>query len=126
MFLLQDKFSGIEYVQTFQELKLRWEQNQEYAQQARGGAGEDSGLATEDANEYSYFEKDSDGEEEAEGGKEAAEQERHKEFLRQSELLLSKRPREEEEGDLMSLAKKRPAKTNGKQAGITLSISRQS
>ena len=47
----QDKLSGIEYVQTFQELKLRWEQNQEYAQQARGGAGEDNGLATEDANQ---------------------------------------------------------------------------
>ena len=77
---------------------------------------------------YSYFEKDSDGEEEAEGGKDA-EQERQEEFVRQQErdLLLQKRPREEEEGDLMSLAKKRPAKTNGKAAGgITLSIGNRS
>jgi len=120
------KFTGIEYVQTFQELKLRWEQNEEYVQQGGGGGSDNNGVVTDDQNEYSYFEKDSDEENEpvSQEGNEANggdEDEKQRDFITQTDLMLPKRAREDDEVDLVRAKKRMPSKTrtNG---GITMSF----
>lgn len=144
----EEKFSRIDYVQTFQELRLRWEQNQEYQAQAGGGEGaEGNGQGATDESEYSYFEKDSDDESTAtatgpqpagaagaaaaseaespvpvEGG--AVDDEKQREFLKQTELLLQKRPREDEEDvDLVARARKRTGAAPSRPAGGAINIS---
>lgn len=99
----EDKFKHIQYVQTFQELKLRYEQNQEYFRERPGSRHRQALAAPMDgSSEYSYFERDSDEENDS-NRLTAEEEERRREFKLQTEMLMQKRPRlADDEADLVT------------------------
>ena len=114
-------FGEIDYVSTFQELKLRSEQNTEYmAGTGVGGGDEVEGGLQGDDSEYKYFNEDSDDEkqkkdtttEEEEGLTDAEEAD----FLRQTELYRMKR-KSEDDTDMLGLVGKRQNKGKAAAAG---------
>lgn len=97
----EDKFQGIEYVSTFQELKIRHEQNEEYLRNPRSARNRSRTIAPLDTSEYSYFERDSDEENEA---PQKMDQEKLSEYKLDLELLKQRRPERnaDDEADLVS------------------------
>lgn len=110
------EFGDIEYVSTFQELKIREEQNTEYVASTADGDDASALAAQGDDSEYKYFNEDSDEEPKEQDGGLTDEEEAK--FLRQTELFRMKRKNEEED-DMLDLVNKR-AKTKplaGKKGG---------
>lgn len=128
------KFDHVEYVQTFKDLHLRYEQNQEFGagENGDGGDGEETAQDGEYA-EYNYFNEDSDDEDKKNAaGLSASEQSA---FDKAHELIRQKRKLEQDDGDLLSNAKRKapvggvissgptpPSKTGG--GGISFDLSK--
>jgi len=95
------KFESVEYVQTFKDLHLKYEQNQELAS-GDGDPGSESPKEGEDVSEYNYFNEDSDDEDKKNSstGMSASEQAA---FDKQAELNRQKRKLEHEDIDLTDL-----------------------
>lgn len=115
----KSRFDEIDYVSTFQELKLRSEQNAEYVAGVGGGGGggddDESALQGNDS-EYKYFNEDSDDENQKKDGnkEEGLTDEEEADFLRQTELYRMKR-KSEDDTDMLGFVNKR-ANKGGKAA----------
>lgn len=115
------KFEHVRYVHTFQELKIRWEQNQELVEE--DGVAADEVMERPEADEsamYDYFNRDSDDEsstsetDPALGSKSDSDDEMA--FLRNVSALQQKRrlAADEDELDFMHLAQQKAAKKKSK------------
>ena len=130
-YLVRSRFEkdlgDIEYVSTFQELKIRDGQNSEYA--ARGGGagaldgGDDDLAGFTQAGEYKYFNEDSDDDETdgkvgaeegaGDGKREGLSKEEEENFFRQTELFRKRKTEDNDDDDLLGLVK-RPKTGAGK------------
>lgn len=93
----EETFRAIDYVPTFQELKIRDEQNTE----GLGGPEPDAGAMHEDdgQSEYKYFNEDSDDEDAK--ANDGLTEEEEADFLKQTEMFRMKRKTEEDQVDLL-------------------------
>lgn len=107
----EDKFRTVQYVQTFNLLKLRWEQNEEYKRTSTlpgsietNGDGEADAMESE-RSEYEYF-AGSDDENDAKADSKKLDVDDEARFNHANDVLRAKRKRTEEE-ELLSLVSKR-------------------
>jgi protein phosphatase-4 regulatory subunit 3 len=109
----EDKFRTVHYVQTFNLLKLRWEQNEEYKRSSTlGGSVETNGEAEADAleserSEYEYF-AGSDDENDTKIDPKKLDVDDEARFNSANEMLRAKRKRSNEEELLSLVAKRKP------------------